>query len=257
MPAACEWAHRVGYKSVNANSLWRSGTVQRTRFLCPHTTACGVVRTLFESNLWKLKLVRSCAFFESNLEAPVRKVLFTHKTRTHQLRIIRAKLDIQVKKSGFLCLLFILATRETSFVHAISAAGVMYTLTKNCTAGDFDNCGCDDSKIGQPGKHVFHEHSIRGYSKRFLNWLVFLQRNNVMCYFVSGGVGWIWGGCSDNVAFGEKISKQFVDALEDGHDSRAAVNLHNNKAGRLVRFDLNIIDGFFFYVNSVLTQRNK
>uniref|UniRef100_A0A668S9L6 Protein Wnt n=1 Tax=Oreochromis aureus TaxID=47969 RepID=A0A668S9L6_OREAU len=90
------------------------------------------------------------------------------------------------------------ATRETSFVHAISAAGVMYTLTKNCTAGDFDNCGCDDSKIGQPG-----------------------------------GAGWIWGGCSDNVAFGEKISKQFVDALEDGHDSRAAVNLHNNEAGRL------------------------
>lgn len=187
-------------------------------------------------------------FFDSNLDAPVRKVLFTHKTRTHQLRINRAKLDIQVKSSGFLCLLFILATRETSFVHAISAAGVMYTLTKNCTAGDFDNCGCDDSKIGQPGKHVSNEHSIRGYSKRFLNWLVFLQRNNVMCYFVSGGVGWIWGGCSDNVAFGEKISKQFVDALEDGHDSRAAVNLHNNKAGRLVRFDLNIIDGFFMSI---------
>ncbi|XP_061541926.1 protein Wnt-8a-like [Phycodurus eques] len=90
------------------------------------------------------------------------------------------------------------ATRETSFVHAISAAGVMYTLTKNCSMGDFDNCGCDDSKIGQ-----------------------------------SGGRGWIWGGCSDNVAFGEKISKLFVDALEDGHDSRAAVNLHNNEAGRL------------------------
>uniref|UniRef100_A0A673BPQ2 Protein Wnt n=1 Tax=Sphaeramia orbicularis TaxID=375764 RepID=A0A673BPQ2_9TELE len=90
------------------------------------------------------------------------------------------------------------ATRETSFVHAISAAGVMYTLTKNCSMGDFDNCGCDDSRIGR-----------------------------------SGGRGWIWGGCSDNVEFGEKISKQFVDALEDGHDSRAAVNLHNNEAGRL------------------------
>ncbi|CAL8262724.1 unnamed protein product [Lota lota] len=90
------------------------------------------------------------------------------------------------------------ATRETSYVHAISAAGVMYTLTKNCSMGDFDNCGCDDSKIGQ-----------------------------------IGGRGWIWGGCSDNVMFGEKISKQFVDALENGHDSRAAVNLHNNEAGRL------------------------
>lgn len=50
----------------------------------------------------------------------------------------------------------------------------------------------------------------------------------------SGGKGWIWGGCSDNVAFGEKVSKQFVDALEGGQDSRAAVNLHNNEAGRLV-----------------------
>lgn len=45
----------------------------------------------------------------------------------------------------------IAATRETSFVHAISAAGVMYTLTKNCSMGDFDNCGCDDSRIGQTG----------------------------------------------------------------------------------------------------------
>ena len=46
---------------------------------------------------------------------------------------------------------FLVATRETSFVNAISAAGVMYTLTKNCSMGDFDNCGCDDSRIGQTG----------------------------------------------------------------------------------------------------------
>ncbi|XP_030621406.1 protein Wnt-8a [Chanos chanos] len=90
------------------------------------------------------------------------------------------------------------ATRETAFVHAISAAGVMYTLTKNCSMGSFENCGCDDSKTGK-----------------------------------MGGRGWIWGGCSDNIDFGENISKQFVDALENGHDSRAAVNLHNNEAGRL------------------------
>ncbi|XP_078267572.1 protein Wnt-8-like [Rhinoraja longicauda] len=89
------------------------------------------------------------------------------------------------------------ATRETSFVHAISSAGVMYTLTRNCSLGDFDNCGCDESKSGH-----------------------------------GGGRGWVWGGCSDNVEFGERISKQFVDALETGQDSRAAMNLHNNEAGR-------------------------
>lgn len=50
-----------------------------------------------------------------------------------------------------------------------------------------------------------------------------------------GGHGWLWGGCSDNLGFGEAISKQFVDALETGQDARAAMNLHNNEAGRKVR----------------------
>ncbi|XP_078386804.1 protein Wnt-8b [Cetorhinus maximus] len=89
------------------------------------------------------------------------------------------------------------ANREAAFVHAISSAGVMYTLTRNCSLGDFENCGCDDSRNGQ-----------------------------------LGGQGWLWGGCSDNVGFGETISKQFVDALETGQDARAAMNLHNNEAGR-------------------------
>ena len=52
----------------------------------------------------------------------------------------------------------------------------------------------------------------------------------------AGGRGWLWGGCSDNVDFGERISKQYVDAQETGQDSRAAVNLHNNAAGRLVSY---------------------
>lgn len=46
----------------------------------------------------------------------------------------------------------IIANRETAFVHAISSAGVMYTLTRNCSLGDFDNCGCDDSRNGQRGQ---------------------------------------------------------------------------------------------------------
>lgn len=58
---------------------------------------------------------------------------------------------------------------------------------------------------------------------------------NVTDILCAGGRGWLWGGCSDNVDFGERISKQYVDAQETGQDSRAAVNLHNNEAGRQVR----------------------
>lgn len=57
---------------------------------------------------------------------------------------------------------------------------------------------------------------------------------NLIVSSFSGGHGWLWGGCSDNVGFGEAISKQFVDALETGQDARAAMNLHNNEAGRKV-----------------------
>ncbi|XP_033103109.1 protein Wnt-8b-like [Anneissia japonica] len=60
-----------------------------------------------------------------------------------------------------------------------------------------DRCGCDDSYIGR-----------------------------------QGGDEWTWGGCSDNVDFGDRIARQFVDALETGSDARAAMNLHNSEAGR-------------------------
>lgn len=46
------------------------------------------------------------------------------------------------------------ATRETSFVHAISAAGVMYTLARNCSLGDIDSCGCDVSRNGKIGEFL-------------------------------------------------------------------------------------------------------
>ncbi|CAH1795484.1 unnamed protein product [Owenia fusiformis] len=93
------------------------------------------------------------------------------------------------------------ANKEHSFVHAISSAGVMYIITRNCSQGDFDNCNCD---VSRDGKFTFQEN----------------------------GVKWKWGGCSDNVIFGEQISEQFLDALETTKDSRATVIRHNNAVGR-------------------------
>lgn len=57
------------------------------------------------------------------------------------------------------------ATRETSFVHAISAAGVMHTLARNCSLGDLDSCGCDVSRNGKIGEVLFffNWHQLDGW----------------------------------------------------------------------------------------------
>ena len=40
-------------------------------------------------------------------------------------------------------------TRESSFVNAIMAAGVTYSVTRACTMGDLIECSCDKSIKGE------------------------------------------------------------------------------------------------------------
>lgn len=57
-------------------------------------------------------------------------------------------------------------------------------------------------------------------------------------------IQWKWGGCSHNVKYGMDFSKQFLDSLEKAGDIQSTVNLHNNRAGRLVSKLYNILSGF-------------
>lgn len=89
------------------------------------------------------------------------------------------------------------SNKETAFVHAITAAGIAHTLIKNCSAGEFDDCGCDFKT-----------------KKR-------------------DTVDWKWRGCSDNFDFGDQVAKKFLDTIETGSDPNSLANLHNNEAGRV------------------------
>lgn len=93
-------------------------------------------------------------------------------------------------------------SREAAFVYAISSAGVVYAITRACSQGDLKVCSCDPLK--------------RGRSKD--------ERGE-----------FDWGGCSDNINYGIRFAKAFVDAKEKKvKDARALMNLHNNRCGRMV-----------------------
>jgi wingless-type MMTV integration site family protein 5 len=65
--------------------------------------------------------------------------------------------------------LSVAASRETAFVHAITAAGVVYSVSRSCRDGQLSSCGC--SRTSRPRD---------------------LNRD------------WIWGGCGDNLEYGYK-----------------------------------------------------
>ena len=103
--------------------------------------------------------------------------------------------------NNFCVLHIFLGTRETAFVHALSAAAVAHSVTFACSRGGLDKCGCD--------------RSIRGKSQK----------------------GFEWAGCSDNIIYGVAFSEKFVDArerLKGKHMVRGLMNVHNNNAGRIV-----------------------
>ena len=98
-------------------------------------------------------------------------------------------------------------SRETAFTYAVSAAGVVNAISRACREGELSTCGC--SRAARPKD---------------------LPRD------------WLWGGCGDNVDYGYRFAKEFVDAREreknfakgSEEQGRVLMNLQNNEAGRRV-----------------------
>lgn len=87
-----------------------------------------------------------------------------------------------------------------------------HAIARACSEGTIETCNCDYSHHrGRP---------------QALNSAAMVGTNSVK--------DWEWGGCSDNIAFGFKFSREFVDTGERGKTVREKMNLHNNEAGRVV-----------------------
>ncbi|XP_045178964.2 protein Wnt-10b-like [Mercenaria mercenaria] len=88
--------------------------------------------------------------------------------------------------------------KESAFAYALASAGVTHQVSKACSMGKLKSCGCDMSMQGE----------VRDKFE--------------------------WGGCSHNVEFGDNFARKFTRARETARDIHARINLHNNRAGRLV-----------------------
>ena len=56
---------------------------------------------------------------------------------------------------------------------------------------------------------------------------------------------WMWKGCNHNVDYGNDFARKFLDSKENAKDLQSQINLHNNRAGRLVRYDIfYLLSGF-------------
>ncbi|ESP05295.1 hypothetical protein LOTGIDRAFT_152125 [Lottia gigantea] len=98
-------------------------------------------------------------------------------------------------------------SRETGYIYAILSAGIMYSVTRACAKGDLDHCGCDTKvrRISTEGEFE-------------------------------------WGGCSDNIRYGSKFSKDFVDSKEMRISEDGLMNVWNNGAGRkMVKDELELM----------------
>ncbi|TMS38483.1 hypothetical protein L596_005202 [Steinernema carpocapsae] len=98
-----------------------------------------------------------------------------------------------------------LGTREAAFTYSIVSAGVSHEISRSCRLGLLQSCGCSTAE---------RPHTVDAQ--------------------------WSWGGCGDNVDYGYRFARDFVDVREkedmfpkrSADRGRSLMNRWNNEVGR-------------------------
>lgn len=135
---------------------------------------------------------------------------------------------------------------------AITSASIAYTIAKACSMGELVECSCDknlvkhnvllsdknvpdDSQMNHPfiSKRNRSKKPKKNGNKRPRK--ANKRKAPQMPEFPGMGETWEWSGCDDNVNFGNRKSKDFLDSrFRRRSDIKTLVRIQNNDAGRLV-----------------------
>ena len=110
---------------------------------------------------------------------------------------------------------------------AITAAGASHAVTQACSMGELLQCGCQAPRGRAPPRPP----GLPG-----------TPGPPGSTSSPDGSAAWEWGGCGDDVDFGDEKSRLFMDAQHKRGrgDMRALVHLRNNETGRLVGGEGNV-----------------
>uniref|UniRef100_H3C910 Protein Wnt n=1 Tax=Tetraodon nigroviridis TaxID=99883 RepID=H3C910_TETNG len=130
--------------------------------------------------------------------------------------------------------------RESAFSLAMLAAGVAHSVASACSMGKLRGCGCEAKRRQDDDKIRLKLTQLQ---------LQTLQKDlptNLRSTHPSGLLKplpddlsslqetWEWGGCSHDVRFGDRFSRDWLDSRGSPRDIHARMKIHNNRVGRQV-----------------------
>lgn len=151
--------------------------------------------------------------------------------------------------------------RESAFSLALLAAGVAHSVASACSMGKLHGCGCeakrrqDDDKIrlklSQLQLQTLQKGGVGfGMTQPLPPQLASRQVADLAADLRSARPAallkpmpderssmqetWEWGGCSHDVRFADRFSRDWLDSRGSPRDIHARMRIHNNRVGRQV-----------------------
>lgn len=166
-------------------------------------------------------------------------------------------------------------------MNAITAAGIAYTIAKACSMGELVECSCDknlvrhnvllnnnqlttfdNTKNNNNNKNRTKKPRRNGNKRTRNSNKKRKAPTPPMPTDATGlpamGENWEWSGCDDNVNFGNRKSKDFLDArFRRRSDIKTLVKIHNNDAGRMVSYrgSCDLRRSFYFALRNFNAER--